>query len=120
MRVLLDMNIPLRYETLLLERGISILRWSDIGTPDATDDEIIAYASDNELVILTFDLDFSIILSATHKLKPSIVQIRASILQAKNAIDLIADALIRYEDELNIGAVLSINLNKARLHILPL
>jgi len=37
----------------------------------------MAYASANDSVVLTHDLDFSAILAATHGKKPSVVQIRA-------------------------------------------
>ena len=52
MRVLLDMNIPLRYTDLLAEKGVQSLRWSDIGAPDATDAEIMAYARENNFIVL--------------------------------------------------------------------
>ena len=120
MRVLLDMNIPLRYTDLLAEKGVQSLRWSDIGAPDATDAEIMAYARENNFIVLTCDLDFTAILSVTHDLKPSVAQIRASILHAERAVDLIAAALFRNENELKEGAILSIDIKKARLRLLPL
>ena len=40
MKILFDMNIPLKYAAMLMERGIESLRWSDVGSPYATDDEI--------------------------------------------------------------------------------
>ena len=120
MKVLLDMNIPLKYAALLEKRGIEPLRWTDVGAPDAADTEIMAYARNNHFIVLTFDLDFSTILSVTHELKPSIAQIRASVLRAERAADLISTALLRYAAELEKGAVLSIDLQKARLRLLPL
>ena len=120
MKVLLDMNIPFKYNALLAEKGVSSMRWSDIGAPNASDLEIMAYARDNGFVVLTSDLDFSTILSVTHDLKPSIVQIRASILHAEHATELIAAAIFQNKGELETGAILSIDINKARLRLLPL
>ena len=120
MKILLDMNIPYTYAALLTERGIENIRWSDIGAPSAEDVEIIDYAQENDLTVLTFDLDFSAILSATHMQKPSIVQIRASVIYAEDAVDLVAAALRRYNDELKTGAILSINIKNARVRILPI
>lgn len=120
MKILLDMNIPLKYSALLENHGIESKRWSDIGAPNALDSEIMAYARDNDFIVLTYDLDFSAILSATHELKPSVAQIRASVLHSEQAVDLISSALLQHENELNNGAVLSVNLKNARLHILPL
>lgn len=72
------------------------------------------------IFVLTFDLDFSAILSATHETKPSIMQIRASVLHAELAAELISTALSQYETDLEKGAILSIDINKARLRLLPL
>ena len=120
MIVLLDMNIPLKYSSLLADRGIQSLRWSDIGAPNASDKEIMAYARENNCIVLTCDLDFSAILSATHDQKPSVAQIRASVLHAERAVDLVASALIQNADEMDKGAILSIDSKKARLRLLPL
>ena len=61
MRILLDMNIPKKYATLLSDKGIMVLRWSDVGAPNAPDVEIMAYARKNNYIVLTCDLDFSAI-----------------------------------------------------------
>jgi predicted nuclease of predicted toxin-antitoxin system len=120
MKLLLDMNIPLKYAELLNNRGIETLRWSDVGAPNALDMEIMAYARAHNLIVLTFDLDFSTMLSVTHDSKPSIAQIRASVLYADQSADFIATALFRNADELEKGAILSIDLRKARIRLLPL
>ena len=120
MKILLDMNIPLKYSALLTKSGIEAIRWSDVGAPDATDMEIMAYARENDFIVMTCDLDFCTILSVTHELKPSVAQIRASIIHAQRAVELITTALIQYDDDLKKGAVLSIDVNKARLRLLPL
>ena len=88
MKVLLDMNIPLKYAAMLTKRGIEVLRWPEVGAPNAEDAEIMAYARENDYIVLTFDLDFSTILSVTHDLKPSVVQIRASVQQAERVINI--------------------------------
>ena len=120
MKILLDMNIPFKYEALLTKRGVDCLRWSDVGSPTAADAEIMEYARNNDFIVLTFDLDFSAILSVTHELKPSIAQIRASVLHAEEAADLISVALLRNMDDLKKGAILSIDLKRARIRLLPL
>jgi len=120
MKLLLDMNIPIKFGHLLISKGIDIVRWSDIGPPNATDIEIMRYACANNRIVLTCDLDFSAILSVTHELKPSIVQIRSSILHAERAVDIIAASLLKYSNELYDGAILSIDLKNARLRLLPI
>lgn len=119
MKILFDMNIPSKYVVMLSKKGIETLRWSDVGAPNASDQEIMAYARENNLIVLTCDLDFSTILSVTHDLKPSVIQIRASVNQAELVVDLIASAFFRHKDELDEGAILSIDLKKTRIRILP-
>ena len=120
MKILLDMNIPLKYADLLSKKDIECIRWSDVGAPTATDLKIIEYARNNDFVILTFDLDFSAILSMTHDLKPSIAQIRASVIHAEEATNLIFTSLLQKADDLKKGAILSIDLKKSRIRLLPL
>jgi predicted nuclease of predicted toxin-antitoxin system len=114
------MNIPFKYAELLNKKGIETLRWSDIGMPNASDKEIMAYARVHNLIVLTFDLDFSTMLSVTHDSKPSIAQIRASVLYAEQSVEFIANSLLRNADELEKGAILSIDIKKARIRLLPL
>jgi len=80
----------------------------------------MTYARDNNFIILTYDLDFSAILSVTHDLKPSVAQVRASVLHADQTVDLIATALYRFDDDMKKGAILSIDIKNARLRLLPL
>ena len=120
MKILIDMNIPLKYTELLSKKGIESLRWSNVGEPNATDDKIMEYARANNFIVLTFDLDFSTILSVTHDLKPSVVQIRASVIHAERVVDFIAAALLQNVHELERGAILTIDANKTRLRLLPL
>ena len=120
MRILLDMNIPLKYAALFEEKGIKVLRWTDVGLPTATDTEIMEYARANNFIVMTCDLDFGTILSVTHELKPSVVQIRGSILHAEKAVDIIAIALLQNADDLNKGAILSIDSKNSRIRLLPL
>jgi len=120
MKILLDMNIPVVYAGLLAQEGLEVLRWSDIGAPNATDLEIAEYARANNFIVMTCDLDFSTILSVTHDLKPSVVQIRGSIIHAKKAASIITVALLQSAEALENGAILSIDSKNARLKLLPL
>jgi predicted nuclease of predicted toxin-antitoxin system len=120
MKLLLDMNIPLKYSALLINKGVHVTRWQDIGKPNAPDTEIMAYAKKNGFVVLTYDLDFSQLLSITHNIKPSIIQIRAAINDAAAATDLIIMTLSRYEDSLNAGAIISIDIKRTRVRLLPI
>ena len=114
------MNIPLRYASLLTEKGFVVVRWTDVGEANASDTEIMEYARENDFVVLTCDLDFGAILSTTQERKPSVALVRASVIHADRAVDLIQTALLQYADDLNKGAILSIEMKNARIRLLPL
>ena len=120
MKLLLDMNIPLKYVRLLKEKGFEALHWSDIGNPKALDDQIMAYARKHDLTVVTYDLDFSAILSLTHDLKPSVVQVRATLPHATQIVSLIAIAISQNNDSLQNGAIMTIDTTKVRVRLLPL
>jgi len=120
MKILLDMNIPLKYVALFAAKGMKAVRWSDIGLPNATDQEIVEYASQYGFIVMTCDLDFGTILAITHRYKPSVVQIRGSIIYAEEAIDIIVAALLQRAEDLKKGALLSIDSKNVRLRLLPL
>jgi len=119
-KILVDMNIPLRYASLLTEEGFVVVRWTDVGEANASDTEIMEYARENDFVVLTCDLDFGAILSTTQERKPSVALVRASVIHADRAVDLIQTALLQYADDLNKGAILSIEMKSARIRLLPL
>ena len=89
MKLLLDMNIPLKYLSLLKDKNFEVLHWSEAGDPKASDSQIMEFARENDFIIVTYDLDFSAILSNTHDLKPSVVQIRATVPNAAQIVDLV-------------------------------
>ena len=120
MKLLLDMNIPLRFAGLLQDKGFEVLHWSDIGNPKALDDQIMAYAKEHDYIVVTYDLDFSALLSVTHNLKPSVVQVRATLPEATQIVNLITIAIFQNWDNLQNGAILTIDTKKARIRLLPL
>lgn len=62
MKLLVDMNLSPRWVKVLADAGIEAAHWSTLGANSAPDSEIMAYASANDYVVLTHDLDFSAIL----------------------------------------------------------
>lgn len=120
MKLLVDMNLSPRWVNMLTQSGIEAAHWSALGAPDAPDSVIMAFASRNDYVVLTHDLDFGAILAATHRKKPSVVQGRASDVRPE-AIGLqVVTALRQMANELEEGALLTVDVNRTRLRILPL
>ena len=120
MRLLVDMNLSPRWVKLLADAGIEAAHWSALGAANAPDTEIMAFAKANGYVVLTHDLDFGAILAATHGEKPSVAQIRAEDVSPDLIGGPVIDALRQMAAELDEGALLTIDPNRARLRLLPL
>jgi predicted nuclease of predicted toxin-antitoxin system len=120
MKLIIDMNLSPRWVSVLAGVGIEAAHWSTLGAKNAPDSEIMAYASANNYVVLTHDLDFSTILAASHGEKPSVVQIRAEDVSPDVIGKPVIAALRQMADELEEGALLTIDPVRTRLRVLPL
>ena len=120
MKLLVDMNLSPRWIGVLADGGIEAAHWSTLGTKNATDSQIMSYASANNYVVLTHDLDFGSILAATHGEKPSVVQIRSENVSPEAIGKQVIAALRQTLAELEEGALLTIDPTRTRLRILPL
>jgi predicted nuclease of predicted toxin-antitoxin system len=118
-KILVDMNLAFRWADMLPARGISAVHWAAAGPANAPDTAIMTYAMANGYTILTNDLDFSAILAATHRDKPSVIQIRAADTRPEQLLESVYNALIRLNDEIEQGALVTIDIKKTRIHILP-
>ena len=78
------------------------------------------YAAQNDYVVLTHDLDFGAILAATQGNKPSVVQIRAANIAPPVIATQIISALRQMQPDLLNGALLTVDVHRTRLRILPL
>jgi predicted nuclease of predicted toxin-antitoxin system len=119
-KVLVDMNLSPRWAEALRGAGFEAVHWSSIGPREAPDTELLDYARAQEFVVLTHDLDFAAILSASAGAAPSVVQIRAANLSPETLAPLVARALRQTEHELASGALLTIEPHRMRLRLLPL
>lgn len=120
MKLLIDMNLSPRWAKYLTDAGIEAAHWSTLGAANAPDTEIMTFARINGYVVLTHDLDFSAILAATHGLKPSVVQIRSEDVSPDAIGKLVVEAVRQMNADLDSGALLTIDVNRTRLRILPL
>ncbi|HYP68928.1 MAG TPA: DUF5615 family PIN-like protein [Thiobacillaceae bacterium] len=119
MKLLVDMNLSPRWIEMLAGEGIEAAHWSKFGANNAPDSEIMAYAKSNNYVVLTYDLDFSAILAATHGEKPSVVQIRADDASPDVIGKQVVTALRQMSSELEEGALVTVDPNRTRVRVLP-
>ena len=92
------MNLSPLWVGYLAAAGIPAEHWASIGSPDALDVDIMAYAAAG----------------------PSVVQFRADDLSPETVGRHLIDALRRMELELEQGALLTIEPGRARMRLLPL
>jgi predicted nuclease of predicted toxin-antitoxin system len=118
-KILVDVNLAFRWASLLTSRGIDAVSWAAVGNPSAPDTEIMAYAADKEYSVLTNDLDFSAILAVTGKDKPSVIQIRAADTRPEGLLDTVAQTINKLRNDIEQGAVITIDIHKSRVHLLP-
>lgn len=76
MKLLVDMNLSPRWVDRLARHGFDAVHWPTVGAATAPDHEILAWAHQHSLVLVTNDLDFSAILAAGAVDGPSVVLIR--------------------------------------------
>ena len=120
MRLLIDMNLSPRWVEAFKDAGIDAVHWSTLGAFNATDAAIMAYARQNDCVVMTHDMDFGAILAATQGEKPSVVQIRADDVSPTAIGSQVINALKQMSMELDSGALLIVDPSRTRLRVLPL
>ena len=115
------MNLSPSWVDRLARHRFEAVHWSTIGTATAPDVEILAWANEHEFAILTNDhLDLSAILAASAGATPSVVQIRTQDLLSDAVVSIVAAALEAHREDIERGALLSIDEGGTRVRMLPL
>ena len=120
MKLLVDMNLSPSWVDRLARQGFEAVHWSTISAATAPDVEILTWAKDHQFVVITNDLDFSAILAAGVVAGPSVVQLRTQDLLSEGAVRIVARALEAHREDLERGALLSIDEGGTRVRMLPL
>ena len=76
MRVLIDVNLSVRWVRVLESHGFEAAHWSEVGARAAVDATLLQHASRAQAVLLTADLDFGQMLAAPGARGPSVIQLR--------------------------------------------
>ena len=120
MKILIDMNLPPRWMQVFNQAGWEAVHWSHLGAPNASDWDVMKWARGNGYIVFAHDLDFSAMLAATQGKGPSIVQVRSQNILPEAIGNLVIDSMKRTKDELEKGAIVTIDPGRARIRILPL
>lgn len=120
MNIVVDMNLSPEWVQVFASSGWTARHWSGIGKGDAEDEEIFHWATANDHVLFTQDLDFPQILFTSRSGKPSVVLVRI-----KNELDAaqrnrVCAAIRQAIVNLQAGAILVIDDHHIRLRSLPI
>ena len=118
--LLLDQGLPRSTTRLLIESGFAALHAADVGLSRASDPEILEYARVRDLIVVTLDADFHMLLASAGAASPSVIRLRRQRLKAKEAAIVIQAVLELGHEVLDSGAVASATKTSVRFKRLPL
>lgn len=120
MKLVIDVNLSPVWVAFLHEAGHDAVHWSDVGALRASDRQIMTWAREHGRTVFTHDLDFAALLAATQARAPSVLQIRAQDTLPDAMGAAVVQALRQFAQVLGEGAIVSVDLSRARVRVLPL
>jgi predicted nuclease of predicted toxin-antitoxin system len=119
-KIIIDMSLSPVWVEYFATHGITSQHWSELGPGNAQDRVIMKFARDRGDVVFTHDLDFGNILAVTQALGPSVIQVRTQDPVPITVGDQVVAAIKEHEHYLARGALITIDIEKTRIRILPL
>jgi predicted nuclease of predicted toxin-antitoxin system len=119
-KILIDMNLSPDRVAVFEAEGWEALHWASVSNPDAKDSEILDWARENNCVVFTHDLDFGTMLFSKGIPSPSVIQVRAQETSPARIGSLVVLAIKQLAGELNRGALVTIDPDRARARVLPI
>ena len=120
MKLLLDQGLPRTAAALLNTAGINTVHVGDIGYAAAEDAAILQLGKDQHRVVVTLDADFHALLALSGATEPSVIRIRIEGLRAAELATLLQVVLALCGEDLEQGAVVTIQEGRLRVRRLPL
>ena len=80
----------------------------------------MTWARKNGYMVFTHDLDFSALLASTQEEGPSIIQVRTQNILPEAIGNLVIKALNQFQEDLEQGAIITLDPGRARVRVLPL
>jgi predicted nuclease of predicted toxin-antitoxin system len=120
MKFLADMGISLRTVNWLGECGYDVFHLRDRGLQKLPDDKILNLARQEKRVILTVDLDFAQLLAISRKSLPSVIIFRLGNENYAEINQRLTQVLNNCQNDLETGAIVSVNNDAFRVRKLPI
>jgi predicted nuclease of predicted toxin-antitoxin system len=119
-KALLDEGLSPRTAQMLREDSWDCIHVAEAGLDGASDLEIMRFARESSRVCVTLDHDFHTHLAHLGSVGPSVVFIRIEGLKAAAQASLIRLVWERFEEQLELGVALSVDVAKIRARKLPI
>ncbi|MGF1676975.1 MAG: DUF5615 family PIN-like protein [Rivularia sp. (in: cyanobacteria)] len=119
-KLLADMNISPTTVSNLQVEGWDIIRVVEFLPATASDLEILEFAREKERVIISQDLDFSMLLAVGGYNQPSLITLRLSFTDPEAVTQKILNFLPQAEEILIQGSAVTIEDNNIRIRKLPI
>ena len=120
MKFLTDMGVARSTVEWLRLRGYDAVRLREQGLQRLPDSDIFAKARAEERVVLTFDLDFGEIAAAAGTALPSVIIFRLQDERPVNVDQRLAIVLREAAEDLEAGAIISVDEYRYRVRRLPI
>lgn len=121
MTFLLDANLSPRLVDRLRDAGYAATHVGEVGLLTARDETIFNHAAEADLIVITADTDFSMLLALRNAARPSVVLLRhVAELRAQAHGDLILANLPLVIDDLRQGAIVSLSPTRLAVRRLPM
>lgn len=120
MKFIADMGISQTTVQWLKEQGFNAVHVRDMGMHRSSDTDIVKKAMEEERIVLTCDLDFGDIVSASGERCPSVIILRLENETPGNVNRRLTQALRESSEDLKKGAIISVEETRHRVRLLPL
>ena len=105
---------------MLRAENVDALHVGDIGLAKAFDEEILARARDEGVVVVTLDADFHALMALSGSNSPSVIRVRIEGLHAEELTEVLLRVLGACSEALESGALVSVEPQRVRVRRLPL
>jgi len=102
------------------ESGVDTIHTGECGLATALDGEILDFALRARRTVFTLDSDFHTLMALSGAASPSVVRMRIEGLRAEDAHLLIVAVLESCGEDIRRGAVISVQVDRTRIHTLPI
>jgi predicted nuclease of predicted toxin-antitoxin system len=119
-KFLADMGVSQSTIRILRERGHEVISLREQHLERMSDVAILDKAKREGCIVLTFDLDFGDLLSATMQLLPSVVIFRLQNQSPPSVISRLLEVISNCHDDLSAGAIVIVEHARYRVRRLPI